>query len=40
LLIAAAVVAGFLLAGLPLALVGGIGPGLAVLLVLGIERFS
>jgi hypothetical protein len=40
LLIATAVVAGFLLEGLPLALIGGIGAGLAVLLVLGIERFS
>src|SRR5262245_23341207 len=31
---------GFSPGGLPLALVGGIGAGLAVLLVLGIERFS
>jgi len=40
LVIATAVVTGFLLEGLPLALIAGIGAGLAVLLVLGIERFS
>ena len=40
LLIATAVVTGLLLGGLPLALIGGIGAGLAVLLALGIERFN
>ena len=40
LLIAAAVVTGFLLEGLPLALIAGIGAGLGVLLVLGLERRS